>query len=166
MCTVAGSLWAARVLPSPDGVCHPGAGTSLLQDVGEAAGCPQHASALEGTGLQGCVGTSGAENQGGVSIPRPQLAPLSLFGTSLLCLEEVPRQSRRSLPLKVSLSQHQCGYPDSLHKETGCLCCWGRANVGGQGAAPTCSWHGQSQGREYRDCSCSVLGSCTPLARL
>lgn len=48
------------------------------------------------------MGTSGAENQGGVSIPRPQLTPLSLFGTSLLCLKEVPRQSRSSLPLKVS----------------------------------------------------------------
>lgn len=110
----------------------------------------------------GLCGTSGAENQGGESIPRPQLAPLSLFGTSLLCLKEVPRQSRSSLPLKGSLSEHHCGYPDSLHKETGCLCCWVEANI------ECCSnlllaW--PVQGREYRDCSHSVLGCCTPLAR-
>lgn len=91
MCTVAGSLWGVHVLPSPDGVCHPGAGTASLQDVAEAAGRPRHPSALERTSPQGCVGIPKAENQGGVSTPRPQLPLPSLFGTSLLCLEEVPR---------------------------------------------------------------------------
>lgn len=114
VCTAAGSLWAAHVLPSPDGVCHPGPGPALLQDVGKAAGCPLHTSAPKVTSPQGCVGTSEAENQGGVSITRPHLTPLSLFGTSLLRLKEVPRQSRSSLPLKVTLSQHHCRFPDSL----------------------------------------------------
>ena len=51
VCTAAVSPWGAasalHVLPSPDALCHPRAGTTLLQDV--AAGCcPVHASVTKG----------------------------------------------------------------------------------------------------------------------
>ena len=132
MCTVSGCLQGVacglRVLPIPDGVCHPGAGTASLQDGAEAAGCPLHPGALGGSAQGAAAAHRAVWAPQGLSIRvvwaplDPSCPPRSLFTMALLCLEEMPRLSRGSLPLKVTLSQHRCAYPASLHKETEVAC--------------------------------------------
>lgn len=83
VCAAAVSPWGAastqRILPSPDALCHPRAGTTLLQDV--AAGCcPLHASVTKGDSPGTCCFVQ--SHRGCVVLP---------------CLEETLGLSRGSL---------------------------------------------------------------------
>lgn len=118
------------VLPSPDGVCF-AAGCGRGSWLPAAPQRPVGISPGSCHRTPGWLGTPGAEHQGWVDTPRSQLSPTQPM-PQLCCAW---RRCPGSLPLKVTPSQCRCGYPASLHKEPGCLCPWGWANVGDQGVA-------------------------------
>lgn len=101
---------------------------ALQQDMAEGAGCPLYPSTLREPAQGAAAAYRAVWAPQGLSTrvvwaPQDPSCPApSLLAMTRLCLEEMPRLSRVSQPLKVTLSQHCCRYPDSLHKETEAAC--------------------------------------------
>jgi len=121
------------------------------------------------------VGTPGAEHQGCVGTPGPQLSPTQAIHHGSVVPGEMPRLSRGSLPLKVALSQHRYGDPASSHKATGAASVPGARLMLEVGVLLSTPWlsptphllqtKARTRAGSIRDCPSSVLGSCTPCAR-